>query len=159
MCHEIQLTKNKMDLNKSKMKNIKAWIEFEPNFPGVATPQSSEWIIYIISYAYNPFTAPWGLYPMISHLLWHPEGQMLAEFWSPQAMGVEITITIIEISLKLNQHKKYGWNNTNSHRFVFQNQQLNFLPILASQKIIALSVVILEVTLSQPLWHHWVTHQ
>ena len=26
----------------------------------VATPQSSEWIIYIISYTYNPFTAPWG---------------------------------------------------------------------------------------------------
>ena len=34
--------------------------ELEPNFPGVATPQSSEWIIYIIVYAYNPFTAPWG---------------------------------------------------------------------------------------------------
>ena len=49
-----------MDLNKSKMKNIKAKLELEPNFPGVATPQSSEWIIYIISYAYNPFTAPWG---------------------------------------------------------------------------------------------------
>ena len=50
-----------MDLNKSKMKNIKAYaIELEPNFPGVATPKSSEWIIYIISYAYDPFTAPWG---------------------------------------------------------------------------------------------------
>ena len=35
-------------------------IELEPNFHGVATPQSSEWIIYIISYAYNPFTAPLG---------------------------------------------------------------------------------------------------
>ena len=43
-CHEIQLTKNKMDLNKSKIKNIKAKLELElePNFPGVATPQSSE---------------------------------------------------------------------------------------------------------------------
>ena len=41
-CHEIQLTKNKIDLNKSKMKNIKAWLELGPNFPGVATPQSSE---------------------------------------------------------------------------------------------------------------------
>ena len=49
-----------MDLNKSKIKNIEAWLELEPNFPGVATPQSSEWIIYIISYAYNQFTAPWG---------------------------------------------------------------------------------------------------
>ena len=46
-----------MDLNKSKMKNIKALLELEPNFPGVATPRS-ESIIYIISYAYNPFTAP-----------------------------------------------------------------------------------------------------
>ena len=51
----------KKDLNKSKIKkNIKAWLELEPNFPGVATPQSSEWIIYIIFYAYNPFTAPGG---------------------------------------------------------------------------------------------------
>ena len=32
------------------MKNIKAWLELEPNFPGVATAQSSELIIYIISY-------------------------------------------------------------------------------------------------------------
>ena len=31
-----------MDLNKSKMKNIKAWLELEPNFHGVATHQSSE---------------------------------------------------------------------------------------------------------------------
>ena len=31
-----------MDLNKSKMKNIKAELELEPNFSGVATPQSSE---------------------------------------------------------------------------------------------------------------------
>ena len=58
-CHEIQLTKNKMDLNKSKMKNINAWLELEPNFPGVTTPQTNERIIYIISYTYNPFTAPW----------------------------------------------------------------------------------------------------
>ena len=50
-----------MDLNKSKMKNIKALLEVEPNFPGVATPQTNEWIIYIISYAYNPFTGPLGV--------------------------------------------------------------------------------------------------
>ena len=41
-CHEIQSTKNKMNLNKSKIKNIKAQLELEPNFPRVATPQSSE---------------------------------------------------------------------------------------------------------------------
>ena len=56
----MQLTKNKMDLNKPKIKNKKAKLELEPNFPGVATPQSSERIISIISYAYNPFSAPWG---------------------------------------------------------------------------------------------------
>ena len=50
-----------MDFNKSKMKNINAKLELEPNFPRVATPQSSEWITYIISYAYNPFSAPWGV--------------------------------------------------------------------------------------------------
>ena len=48
-----------MVLNKSKIKKIKTWLEPEPNFPRVATPKSSEWIIYIISYTYNPFTAPW----------------------------------------------------------------------------------------------------
>ena len=41
-CNVIQSTINKMDVNKSKMKNIKAQQELEPNFPGVATPQSSE---------------------------------------------------------------------------------------------------------------------
>ena len=40
-CNEIQLAK-KMDLNKWKTKNIKAWLELEPNFNGAATPQSSE---------------------------------------------------------------------------------------------------------------------
>ena len=38
-----------MDLDKSKMKNTKSLPELEPNFPVVATPQSSERIIYIIS--------------------------------------------------------------------------------------------------------------
>ena len=45
-------------IEKEKHKSLE--LELEPNFPGVATPQSSEWIIYIISYAYNLFTAPWG---------------------------------------------------------------------------------------------------
>ena len=35
-CIEIHLTKNKMNLNKSKMKNIKAQLELEPNFPATA---------------------------------------------------------------------------------------------------------------------------
>ena len=48
-----------MELNKSKMKNIKAKLELEPNFPGVATPQKSEWIIYII-FTHIPFTPPGG---------------------------------------------------------------------------------------------------
>ena len=34
--------------------------EKHKNIPGVATPQSSKWIIYIIAYTYNPFTAPGG---------------------------------------------------------------------------------------------------
>ena len=48
-----------MDLNKSKMKNIKSLPELEPNFPVVATPQCSERIIYILSNNDNLFTAPW----------------------------------------------------------------------------------------------------
>ena len=57
--HEIQLTKNQMDLNKSKIKNIKASPELGLTSLG-SHPQSSEWIIYIIYYTYNPFTAPGG---------------------------------------------------------------------------------------------------
>ena len=37
-------------------------LELEPNFPGVATPQSSVWIICITSYTYDPSTAPWGAF-------------------------------------------------------------------------------------------------
>ena len=29
-----------MDLNKSKLKNMKAWLEFEPNLTGVTTPKA-----------------------------------------------------------------------------------------------------------------------
>ena len=47
-----------MDLNKLKIKNIKDQLELGPNFPGVATPQSVERIVCIISYTYNPSTAP-----------------------------------------------------------------------------------------------------
>ena len=54
------VNKKQNGLEQIEMKNIKAYLELEPNFPGVDTPQSSEWIIYIIAYAYNPFTAPWG---------------------------------------------------------------------------------------------------
>ena len=54
-------TVNKKQNGLEQIKNEKhkslAWAR--AYFSGVATPQSSEWIIYIISYAYNPFTAPW----------------------------------------------------------------------------------------------------
>ena len=60
-CNKIQLTKNKLDLHKSKIKNIKANQELEPNFPGVATPEISEWIICIISILIlHLLAAPWG---------------------------------------------------------------------------------------------------
>ena len=46
-----------------------------------------------------------------------------------------ITIFIIEISLKLHLHTKYGWNNPNSHRFGLKSQKLNFFGISSSSKI------------------------
>ena len=54
------VNKKQNGLEQIENENIKAWLKLEPNFPGVATPQNSLWIIYIISYAYDPFTAPWG---------------------------------------------------------------------------------------------------
>ena len=54
------VNKKQNQLEQIEKKIIKSKLELEPNFPGVTTPQSSELIIYIISYTYNPFTAPWG---------------------------------------------------------------------------------------------------
>ena len=36
--NEIQLTKNKMDLNNPKIKNLQAQLELGPTVPGVAMP-------------------------------------------------------------------------------------------------------------------------
>ena len=44
-----------------QIENEESLLQLEPNFPAVALPQRNERIIYIISYAYNPFTAPWGV--------------------------------------------------------------------------------------------------
>ena len=38
---EIQLRKAKMDLNKSKLKNIKAYLDLVPNFPGSLLPNAA----------------------------------------------------------------------------------------------------------------------
>ena len=86
-----------MDLNKLKMKKIKAWLVLEPNFPGVSTPQSSEWIIYIISYTYNPLTAPWG--GTIS-LQWPTLLQVIItkiSISNHNKMQIEINIKIVEL--------------------------------------------------------------
>ena len=53
--------KKQIGLEQIENEKHKSQLGLEPDFPGVATPQSSEWIIYIISYSYNPFTAPWGV--------------------------------------------------------------------------------------------------
>ena len=63
------VNKKQNELEQIENENKKAWLELEPNFPGVATPQSSEWIIYIISYTYNPFTAPWGVIKFYINLI------------------------------------------------------------------------------------------
>ena len=59
-----------------KKKNIKAQLELEPNFPGVATPQRSEWVICIISYTNNPSSAPWGV-PTKAELFMYGVGRAL----------------------------------------------------------------------------------
>ena len=54
------VNKKQNGLEQIENKRHKSLARAQANFPGATTPQSSEWIIYIISYAYNPFTAPWG---------------------------------------------------------------------------------------------------
>ena len=62
-------------------------------------------------------------------------------FWS------KITIIIIEISLQLHLHTKYGWNNPNSRRLDLKSQKLYFLTFLAVQKFIAHANIQIHVTL------------
>ena len=88
-CNEIQLTKKQIYLNTSKMKNIKALLELEPNFPGVATPQNREWIICIISYTYNPSTAPWGVRKLLRrYSLWNIEPAITRLFWNERTIYI-----------------------------------------------------------------------
>ena len=63
-------------------------------------------------------------------------------FWS------QITIFIIEISLKLHLQTKYGWNNANSHRLCLKSQKLHFLLFLAAQKFTAHTNIQIHVTVS-----------
>ena len=55
------VNKKQSGLEQIENEKHKSLARARPNFPGVATPQSSEWIINIISYSNNQFTAPWGV--------------------------------------------------------------------------------------------------
>ena len=44
-----RVNKKQNGLEQIENEKHKSLLELEPNFPGVATPQSSLWIIYIIS--------------------------------------------------------------------------------------------------------------
>ena len=52
------VNKKQKGLEQIKNEKHKSLARARANFPAVATSQNSEWIIYIISNAYNPFTAP-----------------------------------------------------------------------------------------------------
>ena len=58
----------------------------------------------------------------------------------------QITIFIIEISLKLHLHRKNGWNNPNSHRFCLKSWKSNIWPFLAAQNFIAHTNIQIHVT-------------
>ena len=51
-------------------------------------------------------------------------------------LWLKITIFIIEISLKLHLHAKYGWNNSNSWWLGLKSPKFHFLSFLAVQKFI-----------------------
>ena len=57
----------------------------------------------------------------------------------------KMTIFIIEISLKLHLHTKYGWNNPNSGRLGLKSPKFKFLPFLAVQKFIAYANIQIHV--------------
>ena len=47
----------------------------------------------------------------------------------------KIAIFIIEISIKVHLHSKYGWNNPHSHRLGLKNTKISFFAISGSWKI------------------------
>ena len=55
------VNKKQKGLDQIENEKSKSLARARAKLPWGAIPQSSEWIIYIISYAYNPFTAPWGV--------------------------------------------------------------------------------------------------
>ena len=63
-------------------------------------------------------------------------------FWS------KIIIFIIEISLKLHLHTKYGWNNPNWRWLGLKSPKFNLLPFLAAQKFIPHTNIRIHVTSS-----------
>ena len=60
----------------------------------------------------------------------------------------QITIFIIEITLKLLLHKKYRWNNPNWSRLGLKNPKLHFFDISGSSKLIVNINVQINVTRS-----------
>ena len=72
-------------------------------------------------------------------------------FWIFKSSDIDslwskITIFIIEISLKLHLHTKYGWNNPNSLRLGLESPKFHFLAFLAAQKFIAHTNIHIHVT-------------
>ena len=57
----------------------------------------------------------------------------------------KITIFIIEITLKLLLHTKYGWNNPNWGRLGLKTPKLQFFAISASSKFIAYTNIQIQV--------------
>ena len=64
----------------------------------------------------------------------------------------KITIFIIEITLKLILHTKYGWNNPNWGWLGLKSPKLNFFAISVSSKFITYTNIQLHVTGS--IFHH-----
>ena len=58
----------------------------------------------------------------------------------------KITIFIIEITIKLCLHRKYGWNNPNWGRLGLKNPNLHFFAISGCSKFIAYTNVQIHVT-------------
>ena len=69
----------------------------------------------------------------------------------------KITIFIIEITIKLLLHTKYGWNNPNWGRLSLKNSKLHFFTISGSSKFIAYTNIQIHVTHSiiSVNWFFW----
>ena len=148
----------------SKYRNYTSKKQFG-QFPHSPRPPPTLWITFLPFISQNfllnikdvEFDFSMGCIPVLFSFLWIIDVQFtnfvflnfrflvfqkhdIGLLWS------KITIFIIEITVKLLLHTKYGWNNPNWGRLSLKNSKLHFFAISGSSKFITCTNIQIHVT-------------